>query len=88
MFSRFAAAARALGRLGLGLHLRGRGLLAAQAARLDSLSPLAVLGRGYALVRRSEDGAIVRRAGTILSRSAVIRAIGMGKLRTKSAVGI
>ena len=63
--ARFAAAARALGRLGLGLHLRGRGLLAAQAARLDSLSPLAVLGRGYALVRRSEDGAIVRRAGDV-----------------------
>jgi exodeoxyribonuclease VII large subunit len=60
--ARFTAAARALGRLGRGLHIEGRGRLAAQAARLDSLSPLAVLGRGYGLVRRSADAAIVRRS--------------------------
>ncbi|MCP5042686.1 MAG: exodeoxyribonuclease VII large subunit [bacterium] len=58
--ARFGAAARALGRLGKGLAADGRARLAAQGARLDSLSPLAVLGRGYALVRRSADGAIVR----------------------------
>jgi len=32
------------------------------AARLDAMSPLGVLGRGYALARRSEDGRVVRRA--------------------------
>ncbi|MCP4036299.1 MAG: exodeoxyribonuclease VII large subunit [bacterium] len=59
--ARFAVAARALGRLGRNLHLAGEARLAAQALRLDSLSPLAVLSRGYALVRRRADGAIVRR---------------------------
>ncbi len=35
------------------------------AARLDALSPLAVLGRGYALARRAEDERIVRRAADV-----------------------
>jgi exodeoxyribonuclease VII large subunit len=44
---------------------RSRARLAATAARLDALSPLAVLGRGYALVRRTEDGRIVRAASDV-----------------------
>ena len=32
-----------------------------RAAQLDALSPLAVLGRGYGLIRRAEDARIVRR---------------------------
>jgi exodeoxyribonuclease VII large subunit len=35
------------------------------ATRLDALSPLAVLGRGYALARRESDGRIVRAAADV-----------------------
>jgi exodeoxyribonuclease VII large subunit len=41
---------------------RARERLHAQAARLESLSPLNVLARGYSLTRRAEDLSVVRRA--------------------------
>ncbi len=46
------------------LHRLGRAQqeLSAMAARLESLSPLAVLGRGYSLTQRTSDGLLVRDA--------------------------
>jgi exodeoxyribonuclease VII large subunit len=41
---------------------RKQGLLAQGAGRLDAVSPLAVLGRGYAVVRTAATGAIIRSA--------------------------
>ncbi|MEM7412513.1 MAG: exodeoxyribonuclease VII large subunit [Myxococcota bacterium] len=41
---------------------RARAALGEGAARLEALSPLAVLGRGYGLVRRESDAGIVRSA--------------------------
>lgn len=38
---------------------------AARAAALEALSPLAVLGRGYAVVRRVADGGVVRESGQV-----------------------
>ena len=60
--ARFGAAIRALVRVGTASAERGRSRLAQLAGRLDSLSPLGVLDRGYALVRRARDGAIPRTA--------------------------
>lgn len=53
---------RSLGAAVVGSTERRMGLLGALGGRLDALSPLAVLGRGFALARRSEDGAILRQS--------------------------
>ncbi|MCU0699984.1 MAG: exodeoxyribonuclease VII large subunit [Myxococcaceae bacterium] len=45
--------------------VRDRATLAALVGRLEALSPLAVLGRGYALVRRPDGGPVVRRAAEV-----------------------
>lgn len=62
---RFGAALRGLRREAAAALERGEARLGAHAGRLDSLSPLAVLGRGYALVQREGDGAIVRAPGDV-----------------------
>jgi exodeoxyribonuclease VII large subunit len=59
------AAGRALGReIQTLLAARAAGMAAA-AGRLETLSPLGVVARGYAIVQRADDGAIVRRAAEV-----------------------
>jgi exodeoxyribonuclease VII large subunit len=49
-----------LGRAVVQKMAQGRQLLAAQAAQLESLSPLNVLARGYSLTRREADSSVIR----------------------------
>jgi exodeoxyribonuclease VII large subunit len=80
---RLAAAQRALGqaiRAGLG---RDRATLERRVAALDSLSPLAVLGRGYGLVRRTRDGAIVRDASEAPPGEALDVRVARAELRVR-----
>jgi exodeoxyribonuclease VII large subunit len=47
-------------------HFRAaRGKVDALSARLESLSPLAVLGRGYSLTQRTADGRVIRDAAEL-----------------------
>ena len=62
---RFLAATRAMNRAVNARLERARADLAGAAPRLHALSPLAVLDRGYALVRRGSDGAILREEGEV-----------------------
>jgi exodeoxyribonuclease VII large subunit len=82
---RLAARRGQLVAAGRALRREIQALLAARAAgmaaavgRLETLSPLGVVARGYAIVERAADGAIVRRAGDV--------AVGDG-LRVRLAEG-
>jgi exodeoxyribonuclease VII large subunit len=54
--------------------------LRANAARLESLSPLAVLGRGYAVCWNADRTAIVRDAATVASGDKVHVKLERGEL--------
>jgi len=76
---RLDRALRALSR-SAGLRVRDDAArLAAAAARLDALSPLAVLARGYAIVRRG-DGTVVRAADQVRVGDALAIHLGSGEI--------
>lgn len=51
--------------------VEAKGSIQMHAGRLDGLSPLRVMARGYAVVYRTDDGHLVRRAGELQPGSAV-----------------
>lgn len=59
---------------------RAASRLAAIASRLDALSPLAVLGRGFGLVIRESDGAILRDARQASAGESILVRLARGRL--------
>jgi exodeoxyribonuclease VII large subunit len=78
--------AAAGGRLALGIHAaveRRRSQIGRAGGKLDSLSPLAVLDRGYALVWSDRHGALVRDAGTLATGDRLRLRFARGEARAR-----
>ena len=65
-------------------HDRAHARLGAMAARLDSLSPLAVLGRGYAVCWNADRTAIIRRAASVRPGDRVAVVLHEGELECQT----
>jgi exodeoxyribonuclease VII large subunit len=64
-----------------GLQERRSARVEALAGRLDALSPLAVLGRGYSIARRESDGAILKSSRQVGIGEAIGLRLARGHLR-------
>jgi exodeoxyribonuclease VII large subunit len=60
-----------------------RARLEAQAAQLQSLSPLNVIGRGYSLTRKEADGTLVRDAGQVKPGELLLTYLQHGQIRSR-----
>jgi exodeoxyribonuclease VII large subunit len=49
-------------------------------AQLNNLSPLAILGRGYSILSRAQDGAILRRAKDVQAGEEIVARLSQGEL--------
>ncbi len=81
--ARLASARRSLEQAVRTALERGRGRFERAAGRLHTLSPLAVLGRGYAIVRRAEDQAIVRSPVQVASGDGLHIRVAEGELQAE-----
>jgi exodeoxyribonuclease VII large subunit len=57
--------------------------VAALAARLESLSPLNVLGRGYSLTRKAADGTVLRSAAQVTVGDRLVTTLHQGRIRSR-----
>jgi exodeoxyribonuclease VII large subunit len=76
---RLAAARQRLLHAGASGLERHRGLLGPLAGRLDALSPLAILSRGYALVRKAGTGELVSDAKQLKKNDTIEITLGSGR---------
>jgi exodeoxyribonuclease VII large subunit len=79
--TRLAAATHALLRAASAGTEARQARFAGLAGQLDSLSPLAVLGRGYAVVRRASDGRLVREAADVESGERISLRVARAEIR-------
>ena len=63
--------------------LLARNQVQQQAARLESLSPLGVLSRGYCLTQRAADGRIVRDAAELAPGDEIVTRFGKGRATSR-----
>jgi exodeoxyribonuclease VII large subunit len=63
------------------LQQRRAARLEALGGRLDALSPLAVLGRGYSIARREADGAILKTSQQVQARDSIEVRLSRGSVR-------
>jgi exodeoxyribonuclease VII large subunit len=62
---------------------RDRQRLAGAARQLETVSPLSTLDRGYAIVRRLSDGAVVRAAGEVDVGTRVVARLARGEIECR-----
>lgn len=80
---RLEAAREALARALAARLERARSAFEGAAARLGALSPLAVLGRGYAIVWRTPDGTLLRRASEVAVGDALRVRLAEGEIAAR-----
>ena len=80
---RFAALHRRFVQTGSGMPERFRGELRPMAGRLDALSPLSILGRGYALTWKEPERTLVRDAAQLAKNDSIYMRFGVGTAHAK-----
>ena len=62
---------------------KARDRIVHMAERLESLSPLAVLGRGYSVTQRASDGRVVTATGALSAGELILTRLAQGTLTSR-----